>query len=210
MRTLASAVTTALAAGTLAPRDFLRLVARDRSTGDPVAADYWSGAGSLTADVIDPASGATVSRTCQGLGQIVAISPVPMVVGLTVQAVEIVARSFTVEPETSVEEMLRTYDLRRGRVELHRGFLDPNTGLLVAPAVPRFTGIVDEAQVETPETGGEGAIRLTCVSHAQELTRTNSAKRSGSDQRQRAAGDAFYDDTAVVGTWKVFWGEKAS
>ncbi|WP_273523942.1 hypothetical protein [Rhodosalinus sediminis] len=204
-RAISPEVQAAIEAGVLVPRDFLWIEARRRDTGAAVTWGAWSDLGTITADVIDPVSGVTVQRTYEGAGSLVQISEVPLVIGLTVQAVEIQLSQIADGAET----LIRTYDARRAPVELHRGFLDPATMRLAAPAVPRFMGFVDEAPVETPAEGGEGAIRLTCTGHPQELVRSASAKRSDADQRRRNATDGFYRHAATVSSWKIFWGQKS-
>jgi hypothetical protein len=204
-RPISPEVQARLEAGALVPRDFLWITPRRRDTGAAVTWGAWSDLGTITADVIDPVSGVTVQRTYEGAGSLVQVSEVPLVVGLTVQSVEIQLSQIA----TGAEALIRTYDARRAPVELHRGFLDPATMRLAAPAVPRFLGFVDEAPVETPAEGGEGGVRLTCVSHAQELVRASSAKRSDADQRRRNANDGFFRHAATVGTWKIFWGQKS-
>jgi len=187
------------------PRDFLWITARNRATGAPVTWGAWSDVGTVSADVIDPASGATVTRTYEGGGAVIAIGNVQLVTGLTVQAVEISLSQL----DAGAQQAVRGHDVRRAPVELHRGFLDPDTHRLVAPAVPRFVGFVDEAPITTPVEGGFGEIRLVCASQTQELTRSSTAKRSDADQRRRNASDGFFRHAATVGTWKIWWGQEA-
>ncbi|MFP4275519.1 MAG: hypothetical protein ACLFRU_10890 [Paracoccaceae bacterium] len=205
MRPLDPSVQAALEAGALVPRDFVFVTARDRSDGSPVTWGAWSDLGTITADVIDPVTGVTVQRTYEGAGSLVAVSEVPLVTGLTIQTVQIELSQIA----AGAEQLVRGYDIKRAPVELHRGFLDPATMRLVAPVVPRFLGFVDEAEILTPEEGGEGAMQLTCTSHAQELTRSSTSKRSDADQRRRSANDGFFRHAATVGTWKIFWGQKS-
>lgn len=205
MRALDPAVQAALEAGALVPRDFLWIVARDRETGAPYGWGAWSDVGAVTAEVIDPVSRATVSRTYEGAGGLVEVGDVALISGLTVQVVDIRLSQI----DQGAETILRSYDLRRAPVQLHRGFLDPQTHRLVAPAVPRFVGFVDEAPVTTPAEGAEGGIVLTCASHTQELARSSAAKRSDADQRLRNASDGFFRHAATVGSWKIWWGQEA-
>lgn len=205
MRTLATEVTDALAAGALVPRDFVWITARNRDTGAAQSWGAWSGLGNITADVINPADGQTVTRAFEGAGSLVTVGQVPMVTGLTVQTVQIQLSQIA----AGAEQLVRGWDARRAPVQLFRGFLDPATMLLVSPAVCRFTGFVDEVPIVTPAEGGEGSITLICASHAQELTRGFTHKRSDADQRTRSATDGFYRHAATVGTWQIFWGQAA-
>ena len=157
----------------------------------------------MTAPVLDPATGGSVNRVYRGMGALVEVSPVVLVSGLTVQTVSISLNHL--DPE--IVALMQAYDLRRAAVELHRGFLDPVSMRLVAPAVPRFSGFVDEAPLTTPAEGGEGSIELICASHTQDLTRSSSAKRSDADQRRRSATDGFFRHAATVGQWTITWGQ---
>jgi len=109
------------------PRDFLWITARNRATGAPVTWGAWSDVGTVSADVIDPASGATVTRTYEGGGAVIAIGNVQLVTGLTVQAVEISLSQL----DAGAQQAVRGHDVRRAPVELHRGFLDPDTHRLI-------------------------------------------------------------------------------
>lgn len=201
-RSLDSAVLTALAARTVVARDFLWFVARDRDTGDPVTDGMWSDIGNITAPVIDPDTGLEEGRDFYGSGTLVAVSDIPLVSNVTVQQVTISLS----QVDDRVAELVRTYDLKQARVEIFRGLFDPATRLLVAPAVPRFVGFVDEVQIQTPAEGGEGSVVVTCASHTQEMLRSNPDTRSHESQKQRSATDKFFLDVAVVGEWEHFWG----
>lgn len=202
-RSLDSAVLTALAARTVVARDFLWFVARERDTGDPVTDGMWSDIGNITAEVIDPDTGLADERDFYGSGTLVSISDIPLVSNVTVQHVTISLS----QVDDRVSDLIRTYDLKQGRVEIFRGLFDPATRLLVAPAVPRFVGFVDQVEVQTPAEGGDGAVIVTCASHTQEMLRSNPDTRSHESQKQRSATDDFFKDASVVGEWELFWGK---
>lgn len=201
-RTLASAVTDALAARELAARDFLWIVARNRTTGAPVADGMWSDVGTVDAQVIDPDTGNSVERTFYGSGTLISISDIPLVSNVTVQTVTISMS----QVEDRVEELVRTYDVRQARVEIFRGLFDPETRLLVSPAVPRFVGFVDQVEIRTASENEEGAVILTCASHTQEMLRSNPDTRSHESQKERSATDNFFVDANVVAEWDIKWG----
>lgn len=206
MRSVSAAVQTALASGTLVPRDFLWLTVKQTSDNAPFSTGYWSGIGNYAVDVIDPAGGSAVSRTYKGIGSLVGVSPVMLTMGLQAHRVQIGVNQ--IEPD--VMGLLRGYNVKQGRVELHRGFLDPATERLVDAAVPRFVGTIDEVEIVTPEEGGEGSATLTCVSHTQEMNRRHHTTRSDADQKRRNSQDSFFQHAATVGTWKIFWGQKSA
>jgi hypothetical protein len=188
----------------LLARDFIWFQVKDRTSGDPVFDGYWSDVGTITAPVIDPNTGGSTERTWFGAGGLISISPITLVSNLTVQNVTVTLSQVA----DRVNDLVRSYECKQGRVEIFRGRFDPDTRLLVAPARSRFVGFIDDIQIRTPEEGGDGAVTLTCTSHTQELTRTNSETRSHASQLARTAPlyDDFYVDTTVVGGWQFFWG----
>lgn len=206
MRSLTPAAQAALEAETVAPRDFISIFARRRDNGLEVTDYYWSDEGAVTADVINPESGLVESRTFQGGGAMLQISAIPVVVGMIVQNITIEMSQL----DERVQELVRTYDPKQARVELHRGMLDPLSGLLVSPAVPRFSGFIDEIEVVTPKQGEDGAVTVTCTSHTQEMTRSNPATRSDADQRLRSASDGFFQHVATIGEQNIYWGQVGS
>lgn len=202
-RSLSSQNYAALQAGHLVARDFIWFVVRSRVDGSAVTVGYWSDLGSISADIINPDTGGTTTRTWLGASTLISISDIPLTTGLTVQTIQITLA----QAADSVNTLLRTYDCKQGRVEIYRGLFDPLTRVMVAPAVPRFVGFIDSAPVTTPKEGESGDVTLSCTSNTQEMVRANSDTRSDASQRVRSASDNFYQDTAVVGSWQLFWGK---
>lgn len=194
----------ALEANRLVPRDFVWFVARNRSTGEPVYEGLWSDIGGVTASVIDPTTGLEDERNWFGSGNLVAISDIPAVSNLTIQTVEIQLSQIL----DRINQLVRDYDLMQARVEIYRGWFDPTTRIMVAPAEARFVGFVDHVEILTPSENSEGGVTLTCKSHTQELTRANTDTRSNASQNVRQSGDTFYKDSATVSDWEVFWGSE--
>jgi hypothetical protein len=203
---VSAGITDALASRILVARDFIWFVVKDRDTGEDVTDGYWSDVGNITADVVDPDTGGISSRTWFGAGSLISISDIPLVSNVTVQNVTVTLSQVA----DRANDLVRTYECKQGRVEIYRGLFDPSSRTMVAPAAPRFVGTIDEAPITTPKEGDSGDISLTCTSNTAELTRTNPDTRSDASQRQRNASDAFFVDTAVVGTWQHFWGRAAS
>jgi len=192
----------ALQARRLMARDFLWLEVKERESGAPVYDGYWSDAGTIIAEVIDPNTGGSTSREWFGAGSLISISDIPLVSNLTVQNVTITLSQVV----DRVNDLVRTYECKQGRVEIFRGLFDPETRLLVSPAVPRFVGFIDNIEIQTPKENDAGGVTLTCTSHTQEMTRSNPDTRSDASQQLRAYGDDFYADVSVVGEWEHFWG----
>lgn len=202
MRAISTANQAALAARRLVARDFLSITARTRTTGAPVALNFWSDIENVSALVLDPDTLLPVLRSYYGVGGLVEISDIPAVSVIQVQDVNIRMSQL----DEFVQQAVRLYDAKQGRVEIHRGLFDPETRNLVAPAVVRFVGFVNVIEIHTPKENEDGYVNLTCVSHTQELTRSNPATRSHEDQKLRSASDTFFVDAAVVSDWDLNWG----
>lgn len=203
-RTISSENYDALQARELVSRDFIWFVVRSRIDGSPVTDGYWSDVGQITADVVDPDTGGTSTRTFFGADGLIQISDIPLVSTLTVRNVTVTLSQVS----DRINDLVRTYDCKQGQVQIFRGMFDPVTRQMVGPATPRFVGFIDEAPIKTPKEGEAGDVTLTCTSHTQEMTRSNSDTRSDVSQRLRSATDNFFADAAVVGTWQQFWGRE--
>lgn len=202
-RSLSAENFAALQGGTLVARDFIWFVVRDRDTGDDVFDGYWSDIGTVTAAVIDPETGGSTERQFFGADGLISISDIPLVNTLSVQQVTITLS----QASPRVNDLLRTYDCKQGRVEIFRGLYDPDTRVMVAPAECRFVGTIDAAPIKTPKENEAGDVTLTCTSHTQEITRSNPDTRSDASQRLRSSTDNFLQDVATVGSWQMFWGK---
>jgi hypothetical protein len=203
-RNISAANQAALEARVLVARDFLWIVARNRSTGVPVPDGMWSDVGNVSASVIDPDTGQTVTRTWYGAGTLIAIDDIPLVSNLSAQTVNIRMSQI----HDHVQQLVREYDCRQARVEIYRGLFNPETRQMVAPAECRFVGFVDKIDIRTPSENEDGAVTMTCASHTQEMFRANTETRSHETQILRATNDNFYRDAATTTSWKIFWGSK--
>lgn len=201
MRFLSPEAQDALEQRAIKVRDFIWFVVRDRITGEDVQAGFWSDVGTVDMQVVDPQTQALQVRTFEGAGSLISISPVPLVSNLTVQTVTV-----ELSQVADANDLIRAYDARQARVEIFRGLFEVNSLIQIAPAEPRFAGFVDDPEILTPRENEEGKITLTCVSHTQELTRSNPATRSDAYQRLRDASDTFRQHAAVVGSWDIKWG----
>ncbi|UFZ05451.1 hypothetical protein LQG66_03805 [Bradyrhizobium ontarionense] len=204
-RSISSANYTSLQNRVLIARDFIWFVVRDRSTGAPVTDGYWSDLGSISADVIDPDTGSIVTRTFASGAGLVSVSAIPLVSNLTVQTVTVKLSQVS----DRVNDLIRGYDCKQGKVQVFRGMFDPTTRAMVAPAIPRFAGTIDTAPIKTPPEGEIGDVTLTCTGNTQELMRSNPDTRSDASQRLRDSIDEFYRDTATVIEWQIYWGKKS-
>lgn len=182
-------------------RDFIWLVVRNRLTGDEVTAGFWSDVGAVDAQVINPQTQEAETRAFAGAGTLISVSPIPLVSNLSVQSV-----SVELSQVSDADALIRAYDARQGRVEIYRGLFEVGSMVQAQPAFPRFFGFIDDPEIKTPRENDDGGIVLNCVSHTQEMVRSNPATRSDAYQRQRVANDSFRRHAAVVGSWDVKWG----
>lgn len=187
----------------LIARDFLWIVARNRTTGDPETVGFWSDIENASVYVLDPDTLLPVLRSYYAAGGLIEIDAIPSVSVIQVQDVQIKLSQL----DELVEQAVRLYDVKQARVEIHRGLFDPDTRNLVAPALVRFVGFVNTVRINTPSENSDGGVFLTCVSHTQELTRANPATRSHEDQKLRDEDDEFFKDAAIVSEWQLDWGE---
>lgn len=205
MRDLDNEEVAAISARTVVARDFIWVTAIDRGTGLPVDRGFWNDIMTVSVPVKDGRTGATVNRSFRGLSAGLQIGTVPLTSDISIRTLEVQLPHL----DEVVNALVRTYDVRSAPMQLYRGYFDPETRALVAPAKPRFIGYVDGAPIETPAEGQEGSVTLNCVSTTRELTRTNSEVRSHESQLARSGGtDAFYRDTSVVGQWELAWGQE--
>lgn len=202
MRAISPENQAALAARRLVARDFLWIVARDRSTGNPVSVGFWSDLENVNAFVINPDTGLPVTRNYYAAGGLISIEDIPAVSVLQVQDVHIRMSQL----DEMVANAVRLYDVKQARVEIHRGLFDPESRNMVAPAVVRFVGFVNKVEILTAAENEDGYVDITCVSHTQEMTRSNPATRSHEDQLTRNDTDTFFIDAAVVSEWDLDWG----
>jgi hypothetical protein len=204
MRSFSSTLQNALLNRSIVFREFLWLIPRDMDTGNPAPYGFWSGAGNVSAQVVNPLSGSAVSRNFEGAGALISISDIPAVSNITVQTVTIRISQLN----DDAQAVVRGYDLKQRRVEVYSGYFDPVSRALLEPAFCRFQGFVDFVDVHTPKEGDDGYMELTCTSHTSELTRTNPDTRSHDSQQLRLSGDAFFKDVVAVSDWNIFWGQK--
>ncbi|KQY20793.1 hypothetical protein [Rhizobium sp. Root483D2] len=208
MRYLSANNYAALQQRQLVARDFIWFKARTFATGAPFEYGFWSDVGNVSAAVENPdnaVEGGSVIRNFEGAGSLISISDIPLVSNAEAQSVTIALSQI----DDAVTNLIRGYDLKQAVVEIYRGLFSPVSREVVAPALCRFNGFVDDPDITTPSENEEGSIILSCVSHTQEMTRTNSDTRSVDSQKLRSATDDFHRDAATVGEWELFWGLKS-
>ena len=183
-------------------RELVWIAARD-AAGSPQPAGFWPGRQARAIQVIDPATGATVTRTYLAAGALMAVEPVRHASGL-----DIVSLRVTLSPiDATVEQAARGYDLRFVPVEIHRLWLDYDTRAALAPAQVWQVGHVNAAPITTPEANGEATLRLTVTPLLRALTVANPDLLSDDVQRRRM-GDRMLRYIAGAASRDVPWGSR--
>lgn len=188
------------------PRDFFWITVKDRASGEPVSFGIWSGDDPIEVAIVSGVTGGIVTRTYVG-GANLSIGEIARVSDMTIQTLEVEMSAIA----PVCQQIVRGYDARLAKGEVHVGYLDPDTRVLVDPPEIDFLGEVDGAPIETGSAGGESLITLRLVSVAiSMLTRTNPRKRSYEAQKRRLANDEFGLHGNSVASWNIPWGQDAS
>lgn len=189
------------------PRNFVLVWAKPIGGGGEVPFGFTDMGEDVTVNIVNGETGAVENHTFYGdNAPIQKMDPIPLKIGLEVDTTQVVLNHL----HPVVQLMTRGHDIRNARVQIHRGYLDPQSTLLVANPRCRRMGQVNGNPTRTGAAGGEGDTTLRIVSHTRELTRINTAKRSDETQRLRQ-GDRFRRYSGIAGKIEIFWGDnKAS
>ncbi|HMR51181.1 MAG TPA: hypothetical protein PKA33_01750 [Amaricoccus sp.] len=184
----------------LSTRLMLWIEGRERDTGLPAALGLWTGEDVEDITFADMWSGASVTRTFYGAGEMLGVGAIRWHAGLEVRPVTITLSS--VSP--AVVTALRVYEPRGARVQILKRSYEPDLGT-EAGIEPVWMGFVNGAPIPRPAPGGDASMSLECVSSARLLTIPYPRRKSHAAQGQRA-GDKFRRYTATAGQWDVPWG----
>lgn len=195
-----------------APRDgvmlryFVYVWATDRD--DPEVKHelgVWNGKVPISAVVKKPQDGSSVTRDFVGAGQLLTIPSISATLQTEVRKIRFKLHGITDEAAA----IFRQYDSRYARIEIYRGYFDPDTNRLVDPAEPIFLGYITAAPIKQPKTGGESYIDVECSSRSRILQRTSGLLFSLETLKLRA-GDLFGQYLDVAGDWRIWWGQVVS
>lgn len=186
------------------PRNFVLCTVRTLDTDTPVNFGFTDYGDDVVTNIVDGETGATVSRTFLGdLSPIVSMDPIPLKIDVDVETTEITLNHL----HPAVQLMVRGHNCRNAKVQVHRGWLDPNSMLLVAAPRCRRLGQINGTPIVVPAAGGAGSVTLKVVSQSRELTRTNPAK-TGYEFYARRSGDQWGKYTGTAAQWPIWWGEE--
>jgi len=183
-------------------RDLVYFFVRSLDGESTTQFGFWNGLDTVTISVLRGDTGLSQSRVYHGDGSLISMDRIPLTSDLTVRTVKVVLSQL----HATVQDMVRGYDIRGAKVEIHRGVFDPQSNALVGAPICHFVGKVNKAPIQTPAVDQEGSISIDVVSIVRELTRINPAKKSDETQKRRS-GDRFrrYAGVANVPVW---WGEE--
>ena len=183
----------------LRPRTFIRMIAKNRTTGADERLCLWTGIDHQDFTIEG------VTDTFYGAGSVVALEDMVHTIGTIVPSYSLKLAQLTPEVIT----LLRSYDPRGAAITIFTGLLSTDNGRLVTPVMlRRFKGFVSKAPIKTPSIGGKGSADITCVSRTRNLTRAIPSRRSHENQLRRQADDQFLQYVAVSGTVETPWGSK--
>ncbi len=206
MRNIDAAFHDALVSGRdkgIIPRRFVYITAKDRSTGAPASIGIWNGDEDITITVTSAVTGLPSSRSYYGAMNI-EMGGITRTANLTVQNVELQMSQIA----DIAQEIVRGYDVRLAKVEIHEILFSTETRQPVSTPFPVFLGEVDTAPIETPAIGQDGNITLNIVSDAISMLTRSNPKKSSYEAQLRRGGDEWGKYASTVGTWKVPWGSK--
>ena len=171
--------------------------------GEPVVFGFTDFGEDVTSNIVDGRTGETVSHLFWGDNAPVGeIDAMPLRVGVEVDTVLVKLNHL----HPAVADLVRGHNCRNAPVQIHRGWLSPDSMQLVAPPRCRRLGFVNGTPIDTPAAGGEGSVGLRVVSQNRELTRTNPVKASREFYARRS-NDQWGRYTGVTGDWPIWWGE---
>lgn len=184
------------------PRRLVTIYAKERDTGLIVRRGLWTGDDDVDLDVISGTTGTVETRSFFG-GVGLVVGDIARVSDLTIQTVNVEMSQIS----EITQQLVRGYDVRLAKVEIHDLLLDTRSRAPVAPGEITFLGEVDGAPIETPAAGGMGRITLRVRSDAiSMLARTNPQKASYEGQKRRA-NDQWGKYKATSGSWEIPWGQ---
>lgn len=178
-------------------RNLIWFIAKNRLTGVAETLGVWNGDDTATF-VIDGQS-----RVYVGGGGFMQIGDLKQEQGLTINSLSVNANPIS----TEFELLLRGYEPKFARVEVHEAFYDPETNNLVADPLRIFKGWIDTLSIRRAIKNEDATAVINLVGHTRVLTRKNPAKRSNENQMKRQSGDRFLENAVITGTIQTPWGQ---
>ncbi len=175
----------------------LWITAKNRTTGADESLGFWTGDDHQEFII----NGET--RLYYGAGEVIEVPPIKTGVGLAVRQHRITLAALTDE----ARQLLRGYEPRQARVELHSAPLNVDTGAPLGPPIRMIKGTLNKAPETIGPKGGESGLVLTIVTTARRLTFGVPLLRSDKELRRRNPNDRAREYADVAGDWVIPWGE---
>ena len=199
MLALTSAQQEAIAKGHVMWRVYVWCDAIDLDGVTPAPTGFWDDVGVVEVEVDGE------PRTYFGSGTLVTVSSLSAVGDLSIPGFAVTLSGLPPE----VAALVRGSTVGQRPIEVHIGIFDVDTRELIGEVIPRFKGVVDNIEINTPEAGGTSTVVLTCESVSRALTIRRYDTRSDASQHERDASDDFYKYTAVQRESQPLFGRKA-
>lgn len=189
--------------------DFISI--RAKAIGDPSTTSWFhfcSADDDMTAEIVRPDTGETISRTFLGGGHLVSIDDVVRSEGTAIRSHGVVLSGIS----DDVRDMVLGYDIRDALFEHYIGEVNEDTGLVLHKPSLEFVGLVSVPEpVDGPLDVGSAepavsTISLTVNSIGATLLSRNYDMRSIEASRSRS-DDLFFEYADVAHRVSVWWGD---
>ncbi|MVO16858.1 hypothetical protein [Parasedimentitalea huanghaiensis] len=174
----------------------LWIIAKNRDTGAPETIGFWTGD-----DHQEFLIGGEI-RTYFGAGNVIDVPPIIAKTGFQVRHYRVSLPPLTDEVKT----LIRQFEPRQAKVEIHSCPLDIDSGNPLAEPVRMFKGLLNEAPEELGRKGGESRTELVLVTSARSLTLGLPLKRSSAELQRRNPADRGREIVDTAGEWRGRWG----
>lgn len=171
--------------------------ARNRTTGATEKIGFWTGD-----DNHDFGFSGEV-RTYFGAGDVFDFPPMQVKTGLVVQQY-----SFRLALTDAARQAMVVYDPRKARIEIHRTWLDLDTGLPLGTPERRFKGFIATVKRQRGAKGDTSFYEVFCETASRALTRKQPLLRSAAALHERNPADRFREYSDTAGDWTVPWGTR--
>lgn len=185
------------ARGPILAHALMWVTARNRSTGAEETIGFWTGVDHQVFTI------GAEARTYYAAGNMLSVDPLKWRTGLQVRTQRVTLSQ--VAPE--VQELIRGYDPRHAKIELHRALFDPLSESLVDTPHLLLRGFIDKVTLTTPAKGGSGDVTVEIASAARALTRPLNRYRSDASLTARAPSDTFRKYASTTDKIEVPWGK---
>jgi len=176
----------------------LWVTARNRQTGAFESIGFWTG------DDHDQFLIGQEVRTYFGAGSFIDIPPIRAGVGFQVRQHRIKLAPFADE----VQQLMRIYEPRLAKVEIHSQPFDIDTGNPLGTPKRMLKGYITKAPEDLGAIGNDSTQEIVVVTSARDLTTSLPLMRSNEELQKRNPNDLFRQYSDVAGDWTVPWGQK--